>query len=199
MGLDDLSEEYRKFRRHPELFDDVQGWQAEWFDLDFLSALHGKSDALWNKVVTTHVPGKAFSCKMFTDEFCDMLVEEVENFSKTGLRARRPNTMNRYGVILNDIGWKPMVDLLQQTVLSRVSSRFWSDIGPFDGHHTFIVRYKQGEDLGLDMHTDASDVTFNLCLGKEFAGAGLTFCGVKGEPDHRKHKFTFYHEKGRAQ
>eukprot|EP00854_Cymbomonas_tetramitiformis_P003011 gene3011-biopygen2950 len=35
-----------------------------------------------------------------------------------------------------------------------------------------------GEDLGLDMHTDDSDVTYNVCLGKEFEGAGLTFCGA---------------------
>lgn len=28
----------------------------------------------------------------------------------------------------------------------------------------------QGEDLGLDMHTDACDVTLNVCLGREFTG-----------------------------
>ena len=26
----------------------------------------------------------------------------------------------------------------------------------FDEHHTFMVQYKQGQDLGLDMHTDDS-------------------------------------------
>ena len=43
-------------------------------------------------------------------------------------------------------------------------------------HHAFVVQYQEGKDLGLDMHTDDSDVTFNVCLGKAFAGAGLTFC-----------------------
>ena len=42
------------------------------------------------------------------------------------------------------------------------------------------VRYRSDEDAGLDMHTDDSDVTFNVCLGKEFTGAGLTFCGLGG-------------------
>ena len=28
-------------------------------------------------------------------------------------------------------------------------------------------RYKAGEDVGLDMHEDDSDVTLNVCLGKE--------------------------------
>ena len=27
------------------------------------------------------------------------------------------------------------------------------------------------------MHTDDSDVTFNICLGLDFQGAGLQFCG----------------------
>ncbi|CAE7561066.1 ICU11 [Symbiodinium sp. CCMP2592] len=58
------------------------------------------------------------------------------------------------------------------------------------------VRYRSGEDLGLDMHTDDSDVTMNLCLGLEFAGAGLQFCGMVGATDHRKHCYTYYHKKG---
>ena len=29
------------------------------------------------------------------------------------------------------------------------------------------------EDRGLDMHTDDSDVTFNVCLGDTFTGATL--------------------------
>mmetsp|Transcript_63923 Transcript_63923/g.205963 ORF Transcript_63923/g.205963 Transcript_63923/m.205963 type:complete len:155 (-) Transcript_63923:110-574(-) len=48
------------------------------------------------------------------------------------------------------------------------------------------------------MHTDDSDVTFNLCLGKDFSGAGLCFCGVMGQPDHRHHRYTFHHERGRC-
>ena len=30
------------------------------------------------------------------------------------------------------------------------------------------------------MHTDDSDVTFNVCLGRDFEAAGLTFCGMLG-------------------
>ena len=41
-----------------------------------------------------------------------------------------------------------------------------------------MVQYKQGEDHGLDMHTDDSDVTFNVCLGRNFTGATLTVCGA---------------------
>mmetsp|Transcript_3727 Transcript_3727/g.11211 ORF Transcript_3727/g.11211 Transcript_3727/m.11211 type:complete len:327 (-) Transcript_3727:182-1162(-) len=189
---------YRPLRKHPELFDTEAGWREEWFDPTFLAALRKNTDAAWEEVVTEHLPGAVFSCKMFTTAFCDMLIEEVDHFGSTGLPARRPNSMNNYGIILNEIGWRPMVNLLQDTVLAKISARHWSHIAPFDGHHTFIVRYKEGEDLGLDMHTDDSDVTFNICLGLDFAGAGLQFCGLMGAPNHRKHTYTYKHVKGRC-
>uniref|UniRef100_A0A7S4BQX6 Fe2OG dioxygenase domain-containing protein n=1 Tax=Chrysotila carterae TaxID=13221 RepID=A0A7S4BQX6_CHRCT len=54
-------------------------------------------------------------------------------------------------------------------------------------------QYKAGEDLGLDMHTDACDVTLNVCLGKEFVGAGLTLCGLRGAPAGSERRFVYRH------
>lgn len=55
------------------------------------------------------------------------------------------------------------------------------------------------EDKGLDMHTDDSDVTLNICLGREgFEASGLTFCGKMGKPDHRHFSHQYRHEIGRA-
>ena len=68
----------------------------------------------------------------------------------------------------------------------------------FDGHHSFMVQYKAGQDLGLDMHTDDSDVTFNVCLGRNFTGATLTVCGDSRMPDHRKFFATYEHVVGRC-
>ena len=91
--------------------------------------------------------------------------------------------------------------------------------GALDRHHTFIVSYAEGkvsqrrppsqqqqpqsppqqqqsrqqQDLGLDMHTDNSDVTFNVCLGREFSAAGLAFCGQMGKPAHRQFSFRYPH------
>ena len=70
-----------------------------------------------------------------------------------------------------------------------------------DHHHSFMVQYRAGEDLGLDMHTDACDVTLNVCLGREFTGAGLTFCGLRGEANarpERKFQYRHTHVIGRA-
>jgi hypothetical protein len=189
---------YKDLRKHPALFDTEAGWQEDWFDPSFLAAIRDGTDEAWSSVVEEHLPGALFSCRMFSQKFCDMLIEEVDNFATTGLPARRPNSMNNYGIILNEIGWRPMVNVLQDGILSKIAERYWPHIKPFDKHHTFIVRYKDSEDKGLDMHTDDSDVTFNLCLGREFTGAGLSFCGVMGQPDHRKHSFTYKHEIGRC-
>ena len=42
------------------------------------------------------------------------------------------------------------------------------------------------------MHTDDSDVTFNVCLGRPgFGGCGLVFCGMVGTAGHRQHCFTY--------
>ena len=59
-----------------------------------------------------------------------------------------------------------------------------------------VVQYQQGKDLGLDMHTDNSDVTFNICLGRDFDGAGLTFCGYMGAAHHRHFSYRHVHVKG---
>lgn len=60
------------------------------------------------------------------------------------------------------------------------------------------VKYRAGEDLGLDMHTDDSDVTFNICLGRNFTAASLTICGDSRTPHHRAFYTSYAHERGRA-
>lgn len=107
--------------------------------------------------------------------------------------------MNNYGLILNEIGMEPLINSLQQKVLYPISERIWKQEGArLDRHHTFLVRYKPGEDLGLDVHTDDSDVTFNVCLGREFSGSGLVFCGMMGSADHRKLTTVYHHKLGRC-
>lgn len=122
-----------------------------------------------------------YSFPLLNDEACDRLCDEIEHFGRSGLPARRPNSMNRYGLILNDIGMRPSLDALQAEVW-RVARELWPVEGArFDDHHSFCVSYKPKEDRGLDMHTDNSDVTLNVCLGRDFTASGLTFCGEVGQ------------------
>ena len=84
--------------------------------------------------------------------------------------------MNSYGLVLNEIGMEATFDALQACCLRKIGSLLFPvEGGSLDRHLSFIVQYAAGKDLGLDMHVDNSDVT-NVCLGRTFRGAGLTFC-----------------------
>ena len=106
----------------------------------------------------------------------------------------------QYGIIVNDIGMQPAITALQRRILQPIASLLFpmQADGGFTSHHSFMVQYKAGQDLGLDMHTDDSDVTFNICLGREFTGAGLTICGDSRTPTHRKFYKSYSHIVGRA-
>ncbi|CAJ1385749.1 unnamed protein product [Effrenium voratum] len=196
----DVVRKYRPQARFPELFD-ASTLRPEWFPAETWQCLNpgleGPADLVaWSRILTEHAPKEVYSFPLFTEEFCDMLLEEVFHFYSTGLPARRPNSMNNYGIILSDIGLEPFIDQLQGLLQPMGRELFPGPGSLWDGHHCFIVRYREGEDLGLDMHTDDSDVTFNICLGLDFQGAGLQFCGQVGSPEHRQHALTYQHRKG---
>mmetsp|Transcript_53577 Transcript_53577/g.138569 ORF Transcript_53577/g.138569 Transcript_53577/m.138569 type:complete len:369 (+) Transcript_53577:191-1297(+) len=129
-----------------------------------------------------------------------MLLAEVEHAQQTNReQLDRPNGMNRYGIVLNQLGLEPLITALQREHLAPLQGSLFPEEGSTcDDHHCFIVRYKAGEDVGLDMHEDDADVTLNVCLGKEFEAATLSFCGLAADDNHRKFAHTYSHEKGRA-
>ena len=38
----------------------------------------------------------------------------MEHYSGSGLPVSRPNSMNKYGLVLNDVGMEPLFDQLQR-------------------------------------------------------------------------------------
>lgn len=80
-----------------------------------------------------------YSFELFSEEFCGLFLEELDNYYASGLPVHRPNSMNNYGVmrhhthaaavaiahaynlpgqiIINHIGLKGAVTWLQQHVL----------------------------------------------------------------------------------
>jgi hypothetical protein len=50
-----------------------------------------------------------YSLPLFAPGFAAMLLEEVEHYRASGLPMRRVNSMNRYGVIVNEIGMHAMI------------------------------------------------------------------------------------------
>ena len=122
---------------------------------------------------------------MLRPEFCTALLEEAAAFEawcvQNEVHQLRPNTMNNYGVVLDSIGFGPFLQELMTRYVHPFASRLYADAGgdSLDNHHGFIVEYEVGKDTSLDFHVDASDVTLNVCLGREFTGGALIFRGIR--------------------
>ncbi|CAE7564771.1 ICU11 [Symbiodinium sp. CCMP2592] len=182
---------------HRELFENPRENLKRWLAPAFVAAVSAGGGL--KEALREDAPG-IYSFELFNSEFCEKLLEEVTHAQQTAREALdRPNGMNRYGVVLNQLGLEPLITELQQEYLMPLMMALYPQEA--DGcrdHHCFIVRYKAGEDVGLDMHEDDADVTLNVCLGREFSGATLTFCGLVADANHRKMQYTYSHEKGRA-
>jgi hypothetical protein len=115
-----------------------------------------------------------FTFDAFSDQLCDILVAELDNFELTKLPKRRPNSMNNYGLVINDIGLAPWVDQLVDTFLRPLAEKlFPTEVVALGLDHQ--LHRAQGGDVLLDMHHDAAEITVNICLGSDFAGSGLRF------------------------
>eukprot|EP01121_Diplochlamys_sp_Union-15-3_P005975 TRINITY_DN1635_c0_g3_i1.p1 TRINITY_DN1635_c0_g3~~TRINITY_DN1635_c0_g3_i1.p1 ORF type:complete len:495 (-),score=52.89 TRINITY_DN1635_c0_g3_i1:62-1546(-) len=181
---------------YPELFE---SWRKEWFDPLFLSAIEiGTPEAL--KSILKQESPSVYSFQMFNPYFCSILLEELMNYENSNLPKQRPNSMNNYGLILNDIGYEELMDELVEKYIRPLSSLLYSEWHgkTIDRHHSFMVQYMEGQDINLDMHVDDAEVTLNVCLNNNFTGSGLTFCGCVGQPEFFQYRFTFTHLMGRA-
>jgi len=95
-----------------------------------------------------------------------------------------PNTMNRYGALLANIGLEGLAaDLLDECV-APLARRFYPDVGRMHGTHAFLVDYSMDTQRSLAPHADDSDVTLNVCLGRTFEGGDLVFSDGSQKPLH---------------
>lgn len=121
------------------------------------------------------------------------LLEELRSVEAWAQEAswamRRPNSMNRYGVVVTDVGLRGAVDALVDSVMVPLVQALWPEethlaTSELVDRHAFTVRYRGGEDRKLDTHVDSSDLTLNLCLGGHFRGGGVYFHGRSDEAEH---------------
>lgn len=152
----------------------------------FLKAVSENTEESFRRIMSEPSPG-VFAFEMLQPRFCEMLLAEVENFEKwvheTKFRIMRPNTMNKYGAVLDDFGLETMLDKLMEEYIRPMSRVFFPEVGgaTLDSHHGFVVEYGMDRDVDLGFHVDDSEVTLNVCLGKQFSGGELFFRGVRCE------------------
>lgn len=72
-----------------------------------------------------HMSWKLFPCSLAFMLSYQVLIGQVENFEKwvhdTKFRIMRPNTMNKYGAVLDDFGLETMLDKLMEDFVRPMS------------------------------------------------------------------------------
>ncbi|XP_062117007.1 2-oxoglutarate and iron-dependent oxygenase domain-containing protein CP2 [Humulus lupulus] len=157
---------------------------ASTFVPSFLKAISDNTEESFRSIMSEPSPG-VFTFEMLQPGFCELLLSEVENFEKwvtdVKFRIMRPNTMNKYGAVLDDFGLETMLDKLMESFIRPISKVFFPEVGgaTLDSHHGFVVEYGKDRDVDLGFHVDDSEVTLNVCLGKQFSGGELYFRGTR--------------------
>lgn len=190
--------ERNRFQRHKEyrqkIISNYQPLHRELYNMhptnffvpSFLKAISENKEESFRKIITEPSPG-ILTFELLQPRFCEMLLAEVDNFEKwvreTKFRIMRPNTMNKYGAVLDDFGLETMLDKLMDDFIQPISRVFFPEVGgsTLDSHHGFVVEYGFDRDVDLGFHVDDSEVTLNVCVGKQFTGGELFFRGVRCE------------------
>jgi hypothetical protein len=169
----------------------------------FLNAIKKNTKEAYMEILQEVSP-RIYKFEMFKPEFCDYFLEELklaeDKLLQQKIPINRPNSMNNYGIIIDELGYRSSIETLMKNYVLPISSLFYNDYygSSLDNHHCFLVRYKQGEDLSLALHTDDAEVTLNVCLGKDFTGGTLNFYGLKNTLSQHELNITIEHKKGIA-
>eukprot|EP00268_Persea_americana_P045362 TRINITY_DN4621_c0_g1_i1.p1 TRINITY_DN4621_c0_g1~~TRINITY_DN4621_c0_g1_i1.p1 ORF type:complete len:384 (-),score=63.12 TRINITY_DN4621_c0_g1_i1:673-1824(-) len=181
---------------------------ATFFVPSFIKAIGDNTIESFRSIISEPSPG-IFTFSMLQPSFCELLLSEVENFEKwvheSKFRIMRPNTMNKYGAVLDDFGLEAMLDKLMDEFICPMSKAFFGEVGgsSLDSHHGFVVEYGKDRDAELGFHVDDSEVSLNVCLGKQFTGGELFFRGVRcdrhvNSPTQPEEFFDYSHVPGQA-
>ncbi|XP_076007267.1 2-oxoglutarate and iron-dependent oxygenase domain-containing protein 2 isoform X2 [Genypterus blacodes] len=128
---------------------------------------------------------RVYRFPVFEKSFCMQLVEELEHFEQSAAPKGRPNTMNHYGILLNELGLdEGFISPLREQYLRPITSLLYRDCGGccLDSHKAFVVKYDMDEDLDLSYHYDNAEVTINISIGKDFTDGNLYFGDMRQVP-----------------
>nr|XP_055055197.1 2-oxoglutarate and iron-dependent oxygenase domain-containing protein 2 isoform X2 [Misgurnus anguillicaudatus] len=137
------------------------------------------------KLIQKEAAQRVYRFPVFRREFCKDLINELEHFEQSNAPKGRPNTMNNYGILLNELGFdESFITPLREVYLRPLTALLFSDCGGncLDSHKAFVVKYAMHEDLDLSYHYDNAEVTLNVSLGKEFTEGNLFFGDMRQVP-----------------
>ncbi|XP_042297711.1 2-oxoglutarate and iron-dependent oxygenase domain-containing protein 2 isoform X3 [Sceloporus undulatus] len=172
-----ISQNYRP--KHPQLYALQESFLAPQFleTVNYCTSKEADPQGLLTRVATIS-DKRIYRLPVFSKEFCQAFIEELENFEQSEMPKGRPNSMNNYGVLLNELGMdEAFITPLREKYLQPLTALLYPDCGGghLDSHKAFVVKYALHEDLDLSSHYDNAEVTLNVSLGKEFTEGNLYF------------------------
>ena len=202
---DKMSQLYAPYQLHPEIFT----FNRNYLDKSLLEFIENNDKTKLYQIISPVTNTGIYSLRIFSHEFCNMLIEEVDHYEKFLIEHQinpndhRPNFLNKYGILLDEMGFAPFLDEFMEFALKEITSSLYYDWGgeSLDSHHGFIVEYQLGsKDEDLEYHMDEAEVTLNLCLGKKFNGGNVFFNGIRNHwsTEDFQEDFKFQHEPGLA-
>ena len=85
-----------------------------------------------------------------------------------------------YACVLHEIGFADAMARFCEVVLTPLAEVLFPRQGRNmgDDYRAYVTKTAAGEDIAVQKHMDMSDVTMNVCLGKQFTGGATYFEGV---------------------
>lgn len=146
---------------HPDVYD---------FKSDFVQDVQDKD------VVT--IGKDIFRLPVFQANFIAKFMEELEHFKNSGIPHEQPNSMNRHGILLDEIGFQSFFDSLRTDFIQPWARKLFQDPDLIlDSHKAFVVKYAMDEDTELAAHFDNAEITLNVALSNDesYQGGELVF------------------------
>ena len=186
-----IQKEYQA--RHPEVYTLDLPYLHEGFrDLVIELQKPGAQviSGLKAKKILEEVRPGIWTFPVFTEAFCDQLEEELCHFLASGLPRTAPNTMNRFGIIMSELGFcerllDPLVYDYVNVVAARLLPAFCETL---DSYRAFTVLYDSiaDGDKELALHYDNAEVTLNINIGGTWGGGNVVYYGLATNKDDGK-------------
>tara|TARA_R100000458_G_C8275167_1_gene250164 strand:+ start:1472 stop:2104 length:633 start_codon:yes stop_codon:yes gene_type:complete len=160
---------------HPELYAWNVDWD-KWCERFIYPATKDKSFRL----VVRDMGSEVYQWQLFTEEFCRMMIEEVEH-QNLWTKDRHDNYPTT-DVLLSTLGLDDMYNKVLDEFCHPFARRLWGLEGrgwKSVGSENFMARYSEDTQTYLAVHHDSSDYTFTLGLNTDFEGGGTWFPNQK--------------------
>ena len=147
------------------------------------------------------VSEQAYAVPLFDSAFCEALAHEVDTYVAAYSRASM-------GFRMEEFGW---LGVARQLITGHIEPLIrallpqFALVAHFRDVYCKIVKYDKAGDVDFLMHVDESDVTVNVCLGREgFCGSRVQFAtgfdglsGSKARPGESLNLAEYTHALGR--